>query len=86
MLTFSEVGNTEAHETKRRTSQPDSGLATIPTRSFWPRTILWGMNTNMGDLDLFYHEVYEGFAKRPGFFSLDLLFVDRNSSVRLVFV
>jgi hypothetical protein len=40
----------------------------------------------MGDLDLFYHEVYEGFAKRPGFFSLDLLFVDRNSSVRLVFV
>jgi hypothetical protein len=57
MLTFSEVGNTEAHETKRRTSQPDSGLATIPTRRFWPCLILGGMNTNMGDLDLFCHEV-----------------------------
>lgn len=57
MLTFSDVGNTEAHETKRRTSQPDSGLATTPTRSFWPRTILWGNTNEYGDLNLFYHEV-----------------------------
>jgi hypothetical protein len=58
MLTFSEVGNTEAHETKRRTSQPDSGLATIPTRRFWPCIIVGGMDTNMGDLDSFCHEVF----------------------------
>jgi hypothetical protein len=57
MLTFSEVGNTEAHETKRRTSQPDSGLATIPTRIFWPRAISWGNAYEYGDLILFYHEV-----------------------------
>jgi hypothetical protein len=58
MLTFSEVGNTEAHETKRRTSQPDSGLATIPTRRFWPCIIVGGMDTNMGDLHSFCHEVF----------------------------
>jgi len=57
MLTFSEVGKTEAHETKRRTSQPDSGLATIPIRRFWPCTILGGIDTNMGDPDLFYQSM-----------------------------
>ena len=52
MFTFSEVGNTEAHETKRRTSQPDSGLATIPTRCFRPCLILGGIK-NMGDSNSF---------------------------------